>query len=376
METSKETVQHRGLTTALAVLLLLVFFARGAAAIPRLSLTADEPAFVGPGLAYLQTGDLRLETQAAHPPLLFVLTAAPLLLQPVPDVTALPGWAEADLATFSRAFVDAIANSLPAATFAARLPVLLMALVGAGLVFRWAADYSGAWAGLAALALFTLDPNVLAHATLATTDVGLAVFGFAAAYLMLRLLRRRSAGLYVAAGVALGLTLGAKSSGAFAAVMLPAVYGVARGFRRDGPPGRLYTCFAEAAGLAGLASLVLWALYGFEVRPVAGLGGLPLPFATQWETWLGVRTHAQEGHTAFLMGEISARGWLAYYPLAFVLKTPLPLLALLGAAAARFLRAGPRRWAAEMPAWLYPAAYAGVTLFGTIAIGYRFLLVV
>ena len=67
----------------LALLLLLLFFARGVMAIPRLSLTADEPAFLGPGYAYLKTGDLRLETAAAHPPLLFMLTAAPLLLQPL-----------------------------------------------------------------------------------------------------------------------------------------------------------------------------------------------------------------------------------------------------------------------------------------------------
>jgi 4-amino-4-deoxy-L-arabinose transferase-like glycosyltransferase len=363
---------------SLALFLLLLFFAQGAAAIPRLSLTADEPAFVGPGLAYLQTGDLRLETAAAHPPLLFVLTAAPLLLQPLPDVTTLPGWAEADLSIFSRAFVTSLGAGLESATFAARLPILLLALVGAALVFRWAADGFGPWAGLAALALFTCDPNVLAHATLATTDLGLAVFGFASAYLLLRALRRGSRGLLLAAGLALGLTLGAKSSGVFTLCVLVPLFLIARlvGLA-PGAPRRasLSRVVGEVAVLVGLAGLVLWGLYRFELRPLEN-GTWPLPFATQWETWLGTQAHARGGHTAFLMGEIRDTGWWYYYPVAFLLKTPLPTLILLVVAGVSFLRQGWRRWRTEALLWVYPAAYALVTLGSTIAIGYRFLLVV
>ena len=132
----------------------------------------------------------------------------------------------------------------------------------------------------------------------------------------------------------------------------------------------------EAAGLVGLALIVLWGLYRFEVRPVEALGSLPLPFATQWETWLSVQSHARWGHTAYLMGQISDTGWWYYYPIAFLLKTPLSILMLIIAATISFIKKGWRRWRAEMLLWLYPAAYALVTLFSTIAIGYRFLLVV
>jgi len=368
----------------LVLLLLLLFFARGATTIPRLSLTADEPAFLGPGYAYLKTGDLRLEAAAAHPPLLFILTAAPLLLQPVPNVTTLPGWAEGDLSMFARAFVTNLGDGLEAATFAARLPILLLSLLGAALVLRWAADWFGALPSLTALTLFIFDPNIMAHATLATTDLGLAVFGFASAYLLLRLLRqdpkKRSRGLLLAAGLTLGLTLGAKSSGMFALLILMPLFFIARlrpfTPRASSHGAPLSHVLTETSVLVGLALLVLWALYGFEMRPVEGLGDLPLPFATQWETWLRTQIHAREGHTAFLMGQISSKGWRTYYPVAFLLKTPLPLLILLVAAILGFLRRGWRRWRAESPLWLYPSAYALVTLFSTIAIGYRFLLVV
>jgi 4-amino-4-deoxy-L-arabinose transferase-like glycosyltransferase len=349
-----------------------------------LSLTADEPAFLGPGYAYLSTGDLRLEEDAAHPPLLFALTAAPLLLQPGPDVTTLSGWAEGNLSIFARGFITALGDGLEAATFAARLPILLLALLGAALVFRWAADWFGTGPGLLALAFFAFDPNVIAHATLATTDLGLAVFGFASAYLLLRLLRReprqRSKGLVLAAGLALGLTLGTKSSGVFGLAVLVPLFSAARLLplvrRAEIPWVSVRRVLAQAALLVGLALFVLWALYGFEMRPVEGLGNVPLPFATQWEIWLRTRVHAQEGHAAFLMGQVSHTGWRAYYPIAFALKTPLPALMLLAVATLSFLRRGPRRWWAESFLWVYPSAYGLVTVFSTIAIGYRFLLVV
>jgi hypothetical protein len=365
-------------------LLLLLFFAQGVAAIPRLSLTADEPAFLGPGYAYLSTGDLRLEKDAAHPPLLFALTAAPLLLQPGPDVTTLPGWAEGNLSIFARAFVTALGDGLEAATFASRLPILLLALLGAALVFRWAADWFGAGPGLVALAFFAFDPNVFAHATLATTDLGLAVLSFASAYLLLRLLHQspqhRPKSLILAAGLTLGLTLGTKSSGVFGLVILVPLFSVARLVslvrRAESPWVSVRRVLGQAALMLGLALFVLWALYGFEVRPVEGLGNVPLPFATQWEIWLRTRVHAQEGHAAFLMGQVSHTGWRAYYPIAFALKTPLPVLMLLAVAILSFLRRGPRRWWAESLLWVYPIAYGMATIFSTIAIGYRFLLVV
>ncbi|RLC61472.1 MAG: hypothetical protein DRI48_10715 [Chloroflexi bacterium] len=365
-----------------ALLLLLLFFAQGVTTIPQLSLTADEPAFVGPGYAYLQTGDLRLEKAAAHPPLLFVLTAFPLLLQPGgPDVTTLPGWAGAEMARFAPAFISSWGDGLSAATFAMRLPILLLAVLGAALVLRWATDWFGPWAGLVALTIFVFDPNLLAHATLATTDLGLMVFGFASAYLLLKSLRHSSAVRILASGLALGLTVGAKSSGVFAlAILVPLffaarVWGLLPGTASSTRPS-IQRSVGEAAALVGLAVLVLWMLYGFEVRTVNAGGNLPLPFATQWEIWLGTHSHVREGHTAFLMGEIGGRGWHMYYPIAFALKTPLPVLILLAATMVGFLRQGWRRWRAELPLWVYPCAYAGVTLFSTIAIGYRFLVVV
>ncbi len=45
--------------------------------------------------------------------------------------------------------------------------------------------------------------------------------------------------------------------------------------------------------------------------------------------------HESKGHWAFLLGQISKGGWWYYFPIAFLVKTPLPLLILLGLAIAR-----------------------------------------
>jgi hypothetical protein len=111
---------------------------------------------------------------------------------------------------------------------------------------------------------------------------------------------------------------------------------------------------------------VLWAVYGFEFRPV--------PLATQWQVWREMRAHLDAGHTGYLMGQIRDTGWLAYYPLAVALKTPPLTLLLVTLGLAVAVVAGPRRWLAQLPLWIYLGAYVSATLLSSVSTGYRFLL--
>ena len=47
---------------------------------------------------------------------------------------------------------------------------------------------------------------------------------------------------------------------------------------------------------------------------------------------LRVKERDDEGRMAFLLGQMSPRGWWYYFPVAFAVKTPLPTLLLLGVA--------------------------------------------
>jgi hypothetical protein len=380
----------------MAVGLLGVFFVQAVATIPQLSLTADEPVYLGAGYAFLRSGDLRLATSAQHPPLMQELVALPLLLQPGPELASLEGWDTAEMARFAPAFVAWYGEALDAATFAARMVVVGLALLWAAFVFRWAADWFGPWGGLVALTLFVFDPNILAHATLATNDAGWAALSLIALFAATRLLRRSSSSwrYLVLAGLALGGSLSSKSSGFFTALALVALLSL-EALLKEHPQGRkrrmsgarhpqmpfrshlkilpphhitrrLGRAALQLALILCLGLLVLWAIYGFESRPY--------PLATQWKVWGEMRGHLAEGHTSYLRGQIRDTGGLTYYPLAFVLKTPPLTLVLLALGLVAALAGGPRRWRAMLPLWVYLGGYGAATLLSSVGTGYRFLL--
>src|SRR5512136_967461 len=161
-----------------AIVLLWLLFAQTTFEARLTSLTTDEPLHIISGYSFLKTGDPRLVEE--HPLLIKSLSAWPLLFSPdVGDPRQARGWPEASLVTVMRAML----LSYPAVdrlTFAARLPVMWLGLLLAALVYRWAADRkrAGQKAGLVALALCVLDPNIVAHAQLATTDIGVTLFLF------------------------------------------------------------------------------------------------------------------------------------------------------------------------------------------------------
>jgi hypothetical protein len=367
----------------LAVGLMGVLFAQLATTIPQLSLTADEPVYMGAGYAFLSRGDLRMATSAQHPPLMQELVALPLFLQSGPGLEELEGWDTSEMARFAPAFVGWYGDQLDAATYVARIPVVWVTMLWAAFLFRLAADWFGPWGGIAALTLFVFDPNILAHGMLATNDVGFAAFSFIALFAATRLIRRwpegretwsRSSWAYlVLAGVSTGASLSAKSSGFFTVLAVAVLFVLAALLGGEGRARRIGRALTQLSVIVLLGILVLWATYAFELRPLEE-GGPPVPMATQWEVWRETRAHLAGGHSSYLMGEISASGWWAYYPIAFLLKTPLFTLALLAVGTGAALAAGPRRWLVMLPLWIYMGGYVTATLLSTVNTGYRFLL--
>ena len=75
-------------------------------------------------------------------------------------------------------------------------------------------------AGLAALVLVTLDPNVLAHSALVTTDVGVSLFFLASIYAFYRYVKQPTMARLALAGLVAGLLLATKHSGILLAPIL------------------------------------------------------------------------------------------------------------------------------------------------------------
>jgi hypothetical protein len=127
------------------------------------------------------------------------------------------------------------------------------------------------------------------------------------------------------------------------------------------------------AGWVGLVFLVLWAAYLFELRPLHP-GGIPVPAASHWAGLSYIRSYMASGQVTFLAGRLVDGGHWAYFPLALLLKTPLPVLIGLVVAIFWSLRRGVGpRWGA-IPLLVVPVAYFATAMVAALNIGHRHLL--
>ncbi len=313
----------------LAVLLLL-FAGRLVHTALEKSYTYDEPHYVGTGVYLWRSGNYQwMEALSAHPPLAFHLAGLPWLVFDLGGLPDSPG------AGFE--LVEKPEAQLRRLRLASRLPFAALACWGAVLLFLWARDVAGPWAGVLAAFLYTFCPTVLANASLAHSDITVTVLYLQTLYAYWRWSRHPGPGRLFVCGVSLGLALLAKLS----AVLLVPTLGlliVCAGSPRgvDAPAARgSGAAVAEAARalalLGGIAVFVVWAGYGgsFASAPAEGeiYAHLPLPGYVR-ALLFDVKANAG-GRRTFLMGEFSAYGWWYFFPVAFAVKTPLGLLALL-----------------------------------------------
>jgi hypothetical protein len=228
-----------------------------------------------------------------------------------------------------------------------------------------------------ALAFFVFDPNILAHGTLATLDLGVTCFMFIAMYGVQRLLHRPSRTNLAMGGVFLGLALAAKVS---AAIVLPVgiglivLWGLVKRWR-----GKLVS---RVFVYLGAAFLTLWAVHLFDFGPpsdgnLLSAFSFSLPAPTYWNSFLRVGRHVARGNPAYLLGETYVGGRWHYFPIVFALKTPLPTLLLIGVALVMVLldtwKSPQHRWQV-LVALSMPASYFLMSMANQINLGYRHIL--
>lgn len=288
---------------ALAPLLLLGCFAwLGYGSALRESATFDESFNIVSGWALRQSG--RSAPAEPNPPLLLRWLSAPLpaagKLLPFDDAAyrSAPRTYGFNFIYSNKAAPDALLNRCRAAN-------LFLGLLLAGLAFLWAFRLGGYAAGLSALALFVFMPPLLAHAHLATADIGNALLCTAALYLSWRGSKAPGAAAAAGAGFACGLALAGKYT---AGLMVPLCLFY------------LYTWEGKKAGR--------YAFWGAGAALGLWLGCFPVPPREWLTTGLAVSRELASGHITYLLGNITSNGSWHYFPLAILLKTPLPALLL------------------------------------------------
>ena len=295
----------------------------------RLSVTYDEMTFIPAGYSTVATGDFRMNRE--QPPLMKLLAGLPTFaLRPrVPTEHAswkasAAGWANAQWEFGKHFLVEANTNG-PELIFWSRTPVHLLASLLVVLVYLWARRLYGTAAGLLAAGLCAFSPNLIAHGQLATTDLGVTCFLFLAAYAFWLFTRAPTIPRLIGAGLGCGLALLAK----FSAVLLIPLFGVwailvAR--RRKGSPGSLGAASITPGRMA--LSLAAILAIGFFVTSLGYFA--PGRVDLYLRGLLQVGFNVRPGTLYYLMGDFTPDHFPHYFLVAFLVKTPIPILVLVG----------------------------------------------
>ncbi|MCB4756053.1 MAG: hypothetical protein LHV69_03320 [Elusimicrobia bacterium] len=275
------------------------------------SLVFDEVIYSAVGVLYWTTGNLHWNI--IHPPLQKYISALPLLTQKL----KIPQDLQPDGTDEWRAGYQLFFQSptpAPRLLFLSRLPSILVTLLLGGVLFVVGWKGGRFLSGLLVLGVFSLDPLVLGNGSLAMNDIFVTAFFFFTVMAFYGWTQgKRGAG--VGCGVLMGLTVLMKSSGLLLIPVILLLYGFNCRLlrRRKGSQG-----LGAMALIFLVAGVVIFAGYRFNGSLL--MESLRAQFFLQ----------TSRPVTGYLLGPISGFASWYYYPIALIIKTPLPLLLLWG----------------------------------------------
>ena len=345
------------LTRWLLVAISLIFFIQGYFGSLQKSLTWDEPVFIASGYSYLTRNDFRLNSEA--PPLLQMLHALPLLsmrLSTAPKNH--PTWIKKEHIASAQHFVQTNAQHVSAITQRARLSTLFIGLLLILAIFYWGNKLYGPVPALCASALATFSPNLLAHAKLATTDLGCSAFIFFSVFAFWHAVHHNTRRTWIFCGIITGFTLLTK----YTALLLGPIYillGIICLWRKTIP----FLFLFKGALIIILSCIVIIGMgYNFSFNVFLYLEGLQRIYA-----------NAIPEYQFYLLGNASTTPWWYYYFIAFALKTPIPTLGLIALAVATLIWKKENTEAAIF--LLIPVLFIfAIACFDQVNLGYRRIL--
>jgi Dolichyl-phosphate-mannose-protein mannosyltransferase len=308
--------------------------------------TIDEPSHIAGGIEWWEKGTYTLETK--HTPLARISVALGPYLAGVRGTGATVWYKTYPiLSENGRYWLNLTLGRIGV------LPYFILTTV---LVFLWTKRLYGTTAALLAAAVFTQLPVILAHSSVATTDVPLMAMFCWSLYAFTRWLREPSMRNAAEFGLATGLALCTKLS---AAVYLPASgVPILATYALAGKP-RWRELFRSAVIVVLCAAVATWAIYRFSHAPLSQITRLPDRAAAKVfgkeshltgavrvitahilvpapEFFDGIRMLRDQNHLGsrgYLFGRVRDGGWWYFFLVALSLKTPLAVLLLATAGA-------------------------------------------
>ena len=343
----------------IAAVLLVFFMVQLGIHLTRTSVTYDEKVFILAGYRYWECGNYTINP--AHPPLAKLVAAFPLRNKSLID----PGCA-AFVPTIQAGYLQAdrflIANGIDAVVIPARwAEISFSVLLWVSLLFGVMKMFSWKEA-LIAVALVASEPTLIAHGSLATTDMPIAATLFLAVVALYLFCEKPVLLRASALGVAIGSTLASKHTALPAMSLLVILLAVHLGltWRDHSPEGMTFgkQVLRSVGGFAFALVLgwtCLWGTYRFRYYALPHAQQESMPFTSQPSASKGLSArlepvelwihHAHIFPEAYVFGladilnENNANpmvifgkkypvGRWYYFPAAFSIKTSLALLIL------------------------------------------------
>jgi hypothetical protein len=349
---------------ALFVVLSLALFAAFAFQLiyhaVRTSATVDEPDHILAGHRHWQCGDFGINPE--HPPLLKLLAAAPLNFRKLSE----PPWEcgsklTSTFDTFSYGSTFLVENGVDSVLVSTRLAASLMGMLLALLVFLAAWEMFGRWEALTALAIVAFEPNLIGHGSIVTTDMAISATAFGAVYALYRFGKDQTLIRFLVAGLALGLMLTTKHSAViFVGILFVLLIADAAIYGRSGSglSRRVFRRIVAFSGIFLIGLAMLWSFYGFRYRAIPNTtepevsvanyikeNGRPESIGSFPALVTEAISHTRIFPESYMLGmaDVIAFGtrnsWIFgrayptgrwfYFPVAFIVKSSIPLLFLL-----------------------------------------------
>lgn len=318
--------------------LLAIFFTIGITTSLMEAETYDEPYHLSSGYSYF-SGDYRMNPE--HPIMLKMFAASPLLMYGVTEVSMIPGWnfpitplTWSESLFYSNSYLYLISG---------RIIMLLLGVLFGFVLYLLSKQIFGLKAGLLSLLFYSFSPNILGHAKLITTDVGLAGFLIIFMYFLWKYFEFNSWINVFLSGLFLGFLLLTKYSavyfvGVFFVVILLFIFlrylsfkSILHYFYICVIALFVMNCFYLFDGsFSSLSDFDYLESNAMNTLSDGILGSVPIPLPKYYVVGLDmVKAHNERGHLSYMNGEYSQTGFWHYFLELFFLKTPIAFLILL-----------------------------------------------
>lgn len=346
--------QFSAIVLAGAILLLALMAVLADGAVRRESVTVDEVAHIGAGVSCLQKLDMRMNEE--HPPLAKVLAAVPLVLRGVHADYSQFTWIFSGSGFFKQVLGEWVFgdwliarwNEPLSTVFWARQPMLLLTLLLGVVLFLYGSCLGNEWGGLLCLCAYATMPVMLTFGPLVLTDMAITLFAVLMLWTFANMWKSPSRRNIVWFSLAFGGALLSKFSAGLLFFCFPAFILSLRLRPVPQQPEdkaelrkwRRLRWWSLTKGVV-LAALVVYLVYLVLSwnEPTDSMSFLGHSMASMilrrllmppWIYLRGLVLFALIGKpAAFLFGHSYPHGVWFYFPVLFVLKSPLAFLLLL-----------------------------------------------